>query len=75
MSKASSVKSVPVANSPSLNTPRESIASQLEARQIRVLLVPLGNIPERRLNFYKRVISECHNEAIVEGRVIEAILR
>jgi hypothetical protein len=62
MSKASSIKSESLVASPLLKSVESRIGFVLDACRIRVLLIPLTDIPEKRLRFYTKVITECHSE-------------
>ena len=62
MSKASSIKSESLPNSPILTSVEGRITCQIDACRVRVLLFPLNDIPEKRFRFYSKVITECHAE-------------
>ena len=48
--------------SPVLTSAEHRIGCQLDACRVRVLLFPLTEIPEKRLRFCSKVITECHSE-------------
>lgn len=68
MSKAASIKSESLASSPIMTAAEGKLSCQLDACQVKVLLVPLTQISEKRLRFYQKVITECHSEIAVPSK-------